>query len=315
MVLNISGTIVMTLFTRRALLAATAAGVAARTLPAFAATPHRFKHGEFDVTVVSDGHLVLPTSFLAPDAKADERAALLNAAGQTGESYNSPTNVTLVKSGNDLILIDMGSGDRFMPTAGKLWENLKAAGIDKAKITKVIFTHGHPDHLWGAVDEFDEPMLPETKFHVGAAEWDFWHGDKATQGLPAERAGFVTGARRNYAAIKERVVMMKDGDEIVPGLQIVSTPGHTQGHVSIALKGSEDLIITGDAVAHPTISFAHPEWRTTADHIPDLGAATRVKLLDRLTTDKAKFIGFHLPYPGVGRVEKKDNAFRFVTAD
>lgn len=312
MVLNISGTLAMTSLTRRTLLAGTAAAAAWRALPALAATPHRFKHGDFEVTVVSDGHLVLPTGFLAPDAKADERTALLAAAGQTGESYNSPTNVTLLRQGNDLILVDMGSGDRFMPTAGKLWENLKAAGIDKAKITKVIFTHGHPDHLWGAVDEFDEPMLPNASFHVGAAEWDFWHGDNATRGLPAERAGFVTGARRNYAAIKDRVVMMKDGDEIVPGLQIVSTPGHTQGHVSIALKGSEDLIVTGDAVAHPTISFAHPEWRTTADHIPDLGAATRAKLLDRIATDKAKLIGFHLPYPGTGRVEKKDNAYRFV---
>ncbi len=304
----------MTLLTRRTLLAGAAAGVALRALPALAATPQSFKHGDFEVTVISDGHLVLPASFLAPGAKADERTTLLRAAGQTGDSYNSPTNVTLVKSGNDLLLVDMGSGDRFMPTAGKLWENLKAAGIDKAKITKVIFTHGHPDHLWGAVDEFDEPMLPDAAFYVGAAEWDFWHGDNATQGLPAERAGFVTGARRNYAAIKDRVVMIKNGAEIVPGLQIVSTPGHTQGHVSIALKGSEDLLITGDAISHPTISFAHPEWRTTADHMPDLGAATRVKLIDRLAADKAKLIGFHLPYPGVGRVERKNGAYRYVAA-
>lgn len=300
--------------TRRGLLAAAAAGAAMRALPALAATPHSFKHGDFDVTVVSDGHLVLPTSFLAPEAKPDERDALLKAAGQTGDSYTSPTNITLVRKGNDLILIDMGSGDRFMPTAGKVWDNLKAAGIDTSKITKVIFTHGHPDHLWGAVDELDELMLPKATFYVGQAEWDFWLGDDATRGLPAERAGFVTGARRNYAAIKDRVAMIKNGGEVVPGLQIVSTPGHTQGHVSIALKGSEDLIVTGDALTHPTISFAHPEWKMTADHVPDMAAATRQKLLDRLATDKAKLIGFHLPYPGVGVVEKKDNAYRFVAA-
>ena len=228
----------MTNLTRRALLAGTAAGLAFHNLPALAAPLARFRHGEFEVMVVSDGHLVLPTSFLAPDANPAERDALLKAAGQTGASYDSPTNVTLLRRGGDLILIDMGSGDRFMPTAGKLWDNLKAAGIDKTKITKVIFTHGHPDHLWGTIDEFDEPMLPDAVFHVGAAEWDFWHGSNASYGLPAERAGFVTGARRNYAAIKDRVAMMKDGDEVVPGLQIVSTPGHTQGHVSIALKGS-----------------------------------------------------------------------------
>ena len=61
----------------------------------------------------------------------------------------------------------MGSGDRFMPSAGKLWDNLKAAGIDKGKITKVIFTHGHPDHLWGAVDELDDLVTPDASFYVG----------------------------------------------------------------------------------------------------------------------------------------------------
>lgn len=217
--------------TRRTLLAATAATAAAHALPAFAATPHTFKHGAFDITIVSDGHLVLRTSFLALDA-SPERAALLKAAGLTGETYDSPTNITLIRSGADLILIDMGSGDRFMPTAGKLWDNLKAAGIEKSAITKVIFTHGHPDHLWGAVDELDDLMLPKATFYVAGTEWDFWNGDDATRGLPAERAGFVTGARRNYAALKERVEMFKPGGEVLSGIQAVATPGHTQGHVA-----------------------------------------------------------------------------------
>src|SRR5262249_34291785 len=159
--------------------------------------PYSFKHGAFELTVVSDGHLVLPTSFLAPDAPAAERETVLKAAGQTGELFNSPTNVTLIRAGDDLILIDMGSGDRFMPTAGKLWDNLKTAGIDKAKITKVVFTHGHPDHLWGAVDELDELVLPQATYYVASAELNFWTGNNALRGLSAERAGFVTGARRN----------------------------------------------------------------------------------------------------------------------
>jgi glyoxylase-like metal-dependent hydrolase (beta-lactamase superfamily II) len=299
--------------TRRTLLATSAASLAASALPAFAAAPHSFKHGAFDVTVVSDGHLVLPTSFLAPTAPPAERAALLQAAGQTAEQYQSPTNITLIRSGSDLILIDMGSGDRFMPTAGKLWDNLKSAGIDKAKITKVIFTHGHPDHLWGAIDELDDLVLPDATFHVGAAEWDFWQGDDAVRGLPAERAGFVTGARRNYAAIKNKVKMFKAGDDIVTGLRAVATPGHTQGHVVLELAGGDGLIVGGDVLTHPLISFAHPEWKPTADHVPDVAVETRKRLLDRMAADRSKLIGFHLPYPGIGTVERKDGAYRFVT--
>jgi len=304
----------MTQFTRRTLLAAGAAAIAGRALPAYAAAPHSFKHGAFDVTVVSDGHLVLPISFLANGAPPDERAALLKAAGQTGDQYQSPTNITLIRSGSDLVLVDMGSGDRFMPTAGKLWDNLKAAGIDKGTITKVIFTHGHPDHLWGAVDELDDLVTPDATFYVSAREWDFWNGDDAMRGLPAERAGFVTGARRNYAAIKDKVKMMKPGDDVVTGLSIVDTPGHTQGHVSLALAGGDGLIVGGDTLTHQLVSFAHPEWRPAADHVPEQAAQTRRKLLDRLVADKSKLIGFHLPYPGVGTVERKGNAYRFVPA-
>ena len=297
---------------RRALLAASAASVLARAVPAFAATPYALTHGAFELTVVSDGHLILPTRFLAPDAPPPDRDALLKAAGQTGEQYNSPTNVTLIRSASDLILVDMGSGDRFMPTAGKLWDNLKAAGIDRSKITKVVFTHGHPDHLWGAVDELDELVIPDATFYVANAELDFWTGDNATRGLPAERMGFVTGARRNYTAIKNKLKMVKAGDEVVSGLRIIDTPGHTQGHVSLALAGGDGLIIVGDALTHPLISFQHPEWKPIADHVPDQAIATRRKLLDRLATDRSKLIGFHLPYPGVGTVERKDSAYRFV---
>jgi glyoxylase-like metal-dependent hydrolase (beta-lactamase superfamily II) len=299
---------------RRTVLAAAAGSLAARALPAFAASPYAFKHGAFEVTVVSDGHLVLPTSFLAPGAPPAEREAILNAAGQTGDQYQSPTNITLVRSERDLILIDMGSGDRFMPSAGKLWDNLKASGIDKAKITKVVFTHGHPDHLWGTVDELDDLVTPGASFFVAKAEWEFWHGEDATRGLPAERAGFVTGARRNYAAIKDKVTLVNAGDEIVAGLRLIDTPGHTQGHVSLELAGGDGVIVAGDVLTHPLISFQHPDWKPIADHVPDQAIATRRKLLDRLAVDRSKVIGFHLPYPGVGLVERKDGAYRFVPA-
>ena len=303
----------MSKLSRRAFLSASAASLVAHA-PALAATPYAFRHGGFEITIISDGHLVVPTIYLAPDAPVADREELLKAAGQSGEQFNLPTNVTLIRTLNDLILVDMGSGDRFMPTAGKLWDNLKTAGIDKNKITKVVFTHGHPDHLWGAVDDLDELMLPEATFYVARTEWDFWTGDSATRGLPSERTGFVTGALRNYTAIKSKVKMFKPGDDIVNGLRTVDTSGHTQGHVSLELAGGDGLIVGGDALTHPLISFQHPEWRPTADHVPDQAIATRRKLLDRLSADRSKLIGFHLPYPGVGVVERKDAAYRFIPA-
>jgi len=304
----------MSALTRRTLLATAAAGLAASALPARAATaPTTFKHGAFDVMVVSDGHLELPISFLAAEAPAAERDAILKESGIAGPTYNSPTNVTLLKRGDDLILVDMGSGGRFMPTAGKLWENLEAAGIDKTKITQVIFTHGHPDHLWGAVDEFDDLQLASATFHVAVNEWNFWQGDDAQRNIAPERAGFVTGARRNYAAIKDRVKTMKPGDEVLPGIHVLDTPGHTQGHVSLALDGGDTgLVIGGDVLTHPIISFRHPEWRPATDHVPDQAVETRRRFLDRMASERGRLIGYHLPFPGRGTVERKDGAYRFV---
>ncbi|MGB8746974.1 MAG: hypothetical protein WCD54_13555 [Pseudolabrys sp.] len=73
---------------RRTLLAATAASVAASTLPGFAASSFAFDHGTFYVTIVSDGHLVLPTSFLAPDA---QRPSASRYSRPLGKSANNTT--------------------------------------------------------------------------------------------------------------------------------------------------------------------------------------------------------------------------------
>jgi glyoxylase-like metal-dependent hydrolase (beta-lactamase superfamily II) len=301
-------------FTRRDLVLSAAALAAVPGRTALAASPHRLTVDSFELTIVSDGHLVLPTTFLAPDAPGAERAALLTESDETGATFNSPTNHTVIRAGSELILVDTGSGPHFMASAGKLADNLATAGIDRAAITMVVYTHGHPDHLWGVADDFEEPVFPKARYVVAAAEWDFWHGANAASGLPPERAGFVTGARRSFAHIKDKVRMVKPGDDIVTGVRVLATPGHTQGHISLEVAGHEGLVIGGDALTHALISFRHPEWRPQSDHVPDLAAATRMHLLDRLATDRMRLIGFHLPWPGVGYVERKDRAYRFVPA-
>lgn len=291
-------------------------GLVTRPSSAFAqaATSYKFKLGDFEIVVVSDGHMILPARLAAPDAPPAELAAANAAAGVTGDMSQPPTNVTLIRAGKELVLIDTGAGPNFMPTTGKLLANLDAAGITPEQVTKVVFTHGHPDHFWGALDDFEEnPRFPNAAHLMGAAEWDYWVSDNAEKGIPADRVTFVAAARRNIKGIEAKAQRIKAGEEIVPGVRMIDTPGHTQGHMSVETAGGgETLVVLGDALTHPVISFAHPEWRPAADHVPEQAVATRKKLLDRLATDKARIIGYHLPFPGIGRVEKKDAAYRFV---
>lgn len=291
-----------------------AGSVGLHLTPARAAGAHTFAHGEFEITVISDGHLTLPPEALARNIEPSQLAAVLQLGNRSAVQVSAPTNVTLVKTKSDLILIDTGAGPNFMPTAGKLLENMATAGIDRKKVTKVVFTHGHPDHLWGTIDEFEDALaFPTASYVISAVELDLWMADDVLSKVPADRQNFAPGAKRNLSRIKHKVRTVKPGEDIVTGIRTMDTGGHTQGHISIEIAGSrEALVVLGDALTHPVISFTHPDWKPASDHEPDRGVATRRKLLDRLVVEKNSIIGYHLPFPGLGRVERKDGAYAFL---
>src|SRR5262249_1106623 len=134
-----------------------------------------YRSGDLEALVVSDGHFVLPTGFLVtPEAPLAEREPVLKAAGQARQQIPPLNNLPAIRKQAEVILVDAGSGPRHQPTAGKLAENLRAAGIQPAAVTKVVLTHGHPDHLWGVLDANDNPIYPNASYIISAVEWDVW---------------------------------------------------------------------------------------------------------------------------------------------
>ncbi|MCB1509578.1 MAG: MBL fold metallo-hydrolase [Hyphomicrobiaceae bacterium] len=281
--------------------------------PALAKAQHSLKSGAFEVLTFSDGYLSLNPRMAAPNADPEKYKAAQAAAGNTGNVYRSPLNVSLIKTGKELILVDVGSGDRFMSSAGKLVAALEAAGINAEQITRVIYTHAHPDHLWGSVNEFDELSFPQASFYISETEWNYWTAKDAITKISKDRQFFVVGAQRNLKAVKGRLKTVKPGDEIISGITLRDTKGHTPGHVSVEVgSGNDRILILGDALTHPIISFQYPQWQPSSDQVPDVAAATRQKLLPALAADKTRIIGYHLPGGGVGRVEAKGTGFRFA---
>ena len=126
---------------RRKVLASSAAVLAAGALGStfgVAATTgtKSYALGEFSITVLSDGHLVVPSAFLARNAPRQELEEAMIIAGQGGERVNAPTNITLVRTKSNLILIDTGSGPHFMPTAGKLLEKWRLQASTQGALRK-----------------------------------------------------------------------------------------------------------------------------------------------------------------------------------
>ncbi len=273
---------------------------------------YNFRHGDFDITVLSDGHLVLPTTIHGLDASREDVERLFKEAGLAPDQVKPATNPVLIRTKSDLILLDTGSGTNFQPTAGKLLDNLAAANIDPKSITKVVFTHAHPDHIWGTLGSGDVLNFPNAAYYVSAVEWDFWMDPGLKTKLPEPMHVFVTGAQTNLTAVKNIVTMIKPGDDIVTGLSVVDSAGHTPGHISLLLAGGEGLLIPADAITEPAVYFPHPEWRFAYDMDSNVAVANRKKLLDRAATDKMKMLGFHWPYPGLGFAERKGTAYRYV---
>lgn len=296
-----------------ALVGAAALGVRHATAQS---TPHRFNVGEAEVTILSDGDMSAPLGWVLPGRDRAEIASVLAASGRplSGDALPLQVNVTLIRLGSDLILVDAGGGPDFAPQRGKLADNLTKAGVSPEAITKVVFTHAHPDHFWGLIDPLDGASLfPKARHFLAAAERDYWLTPGIETTVPEAVRGTAAGTQRRLKELGDRIETFKAGTEIVPGLFAHDTSGHSAGHVSFELRsGNGRLMIGGDALIEPTFSFAHPNWSWGADWDADKGIASRKRLLDQLATDRLPLVGYHLPWPGLGRVERAAGAFRFV---
>ena len=292
---------------RRSLLAAGVSAFAGLTWTSVArAAGEEFK-------TLSDGIMTLPANALSSSAQPADLKKVLAENNLPLDVTRNPLNVSALTRGEDVILFDCGSGPNFVPGAGKLTDSLTEAGIAAERVKHVVFTHAHPDHLWGSLDDFGSPAFANATYHMAAAERDFWFSPDVYSNLPEDRHAFAAGAQRILKELDPAMKWFKAGDEVAPGIGAFETRGHTPGHVSFEVRvGSETIIVLGDALTHPILSFRYPDWAGGFDQEPDRAIATRKRLLDRFSNEKAKIVGYHLPNGGIGLVESAGNAYRFV---
>jgi glyoxylase-like metal-dependent hydrolase (beta-lactamase superfamily II) len=271
--------------------------------------------GTSKLHIINDGFMKLPMGFVFGDVPEAEREQLLLANNLPLDQVSPPCNVTVLETQAGLIVFDVGGGTNFMPTLGGFFDAFLEAGFDPERVTDVVFTHAHPDHLWGIIDDFDEVIFPNANMHIAQSEFDFWMAEDTISKMNPERQSFAVGAKNRLSELADMFSFFQFGDEILPGVEAVDTSGHTIGHASFNVhQGTTSTMIIGDALTHPIISFERPDWPTGSDHDPLAGIATRQKLLDRLASEKTQLIGYHLKNAGVGYAERHKNAYKFVAA-
>ena len=139
--------------------------------------------------------------------------------------------VPLLRGHGEAILIDTGSYGYRDP----LLEQLDRLGLGREDVTSVVLTHCHWDHIC------NYPLFPNATIFVPTddLEWALeqpvgtWHIPE----FHVEKLGE-----------EPRAVGVSDGDEFLPGIRALATPGHTPGHLAYVTEGERaELIFAGDA--------------------------------------------------------------------
>ena len=248
-----------------------------------------------------------------PDVAATIEALAPGSVCPTTGKLILPVQGFLLKTPTHNILVDSCVGNDKTVPGTPAWHQrsdtrfmaaLTAAGTGVDDIDYVLCTHLHTDHVgWNTRLEDGRwvPTFRNAKYLMPSADEAF-HRAQASDlyqesVLPVLEAG--------------QVEMVTAGHKLGDHVTLVPTPGHTPGHVSIAVNsGGIDAVITGDAL-HSTAQCWHPEWHFKFDNDPEMAVTSRRHLLEHASETGCLVLGSHFSLPSVGKVETKADAFRW----
>lgn len=271
-----------------------------------------FTLGEFEVVVFCDGlgKLSPPEKTFGTDRPAEEVHALLEQNFLPTEAAVNGYAPVLIRTPTELVLVDTGFGESGRANgSGQLVEGMALYGIKPEDVDTVILTHLHGDHILGLMAG-GKPVFPKARYVTGRVEYDWWT-DPARMGTPAED-GHKT-VLKTVVPLKDRITFVAGGDSPVQGFTAEDAFGHTPGHTIYRVtSGERSLMLTGDTANHFVLSLQRPDWEVRFDTDKAMAAATRRKVFDAIAAEKLPFIGYHMPFPSVGFVEKTAEGYRFV---
>lgn len=288
----------------------------------------RFRHGQFECTVVTDGLIQVgaphPTFTVSNDSEID---SLLTDAFLPVDRMSIEQNILVVNTGERLILFDTGAGvnaqfgvKTFGTQVGRAIHNLRAAGIEPEQIDIVALTHAHPDHCWGLVDDDGHLLYPNAQVAVSAIDLDYWTDLSVLckpEGLEMSEAmrDQFRGAHKNLTPYVEagQVSRLSDGQVIAPGVTCHLRPGHSPGHMLYRIESEGQLLtVWGDICHHHVLLLAHPEWGIRFDYDQAAAARTRMQVFDEVIESRSTVLAYHFPFPGRGHLRRVNGRLDWV---
>ena len=257
---------------------------------------NRFTLGSFEVTTLLSNSFPRPDphSIFGLNVSADEFAQVSEAANLPTDQARFFFTPTVVNTGTELVLFDTGL------SSTDIIGSLEAAGYTPDQIDVVVITHMHGDHIGGLMRD-GAATFPKARYVTGAVEYDAWDA--------MDNEKFIS----NMKPLSDKATLVEPNATVVPGITAVESFGHTPGHMTYMIDSNgQQLLIAADFANHYVWSLAHPSWEVKFDMDKEAAAATRVRLLDMMATDRVPFVGYHMPWPAVGYVEKRGDGYIYV---
>jgi len=279
---------------------------------------YRTKVGAIDVTLVNDGWFnfdpIHPT--LGGNADADHVNAFADEHHAPADGM-AHVQTLLLRIGDRVVLVDVGSGGTFAPTCGRVIAHLATLGVEPADVTDILITHAHLDHIGGLIHPGTQQMaFPNAAIHVADAERDFWRSGPTLEksGIPAEMKPHVIDvAVRALDLAEPQLQTVSPGREVLPGVTAIDASGHTPGHTAFRISdGDESLLFVGDLIFFPPLITMNPDWYVGFDTDRAAAAATRFRMFDQIAADDQRICGSHVPFPAFGHLRQRGSGFEYV---
>jgi glyoxylase-like metal-dependent hydrolase (beta-lactamase superfamily II) len=199
---------------------------------------------------------------------------------------------------------------RKQPLSTPFLERFENTGWKRTDVDAVVCTHLHVDHVgWNTMLENGKwvPTFPNARYLIGKAEFEHWsaEGEGETPEVLADSIQPVFDAG---------LMHLVDMDHRLSNeIRLMPTPGHTPGHVSVAIESKgQRAIITGDIMHHPC-QMMHPGWCAAFDSDQAGARRTREAFLEKVADSDTLVIGTHFASPTAGRIRREGEAYRFDT--
>lgn len=169
-------------------------------------------------------------------------------------------------------------------------ESLEQAGLKPEDVDAVLMTHMHADHASGLTQQQEgtyHSTFPNAIIYVSAAEWnEVHHPNLRTQN---------TYRRENWEAIQNQVKLFTDRITVAPGIELIHTGGHSNGHSIVKLtQQGETLLHLADIL--PTHAHQNPLWVTGYDDYPMDSVEAKQYWMQEAARLNAKFLFYHDAY-------------------